>query len=261
MPTGFKLLHVCQRKVLCVQKQESETITAQRSIVSILYGILSKSLMRLLLVMLWALCSIFSLVVLASPLNLSWMWVAAGGKGEINVVAILAFVGLALWVNWWIIFRLPSKVLAAFKSPKELASKSRSLVSKLYGIVSRPLLSLLLLLLWALCSIFCLIVLDSTFNLSWMWPAAEGKKGLYVLASFSCIGLVFGVNWWVIFRLPSNVLTGFKSLKTSVEREQQADETSSREKPDYADIIRNSIDLHDGRVFEQDSPHSQKIND
>ena len=78
-----------------MQKQESETITAQRSIVSILYGILSKSLMRLLLVMLWALCSIFSLVVLASPLNLSWMWVAAGGKGEINVVAILAFVGLA----------------------------------------------------------------------------------------------------------------------------------------------------------------------
>ena len=236
-------------------------MSVPRSLVSKLYRLLSWPLLRLLMVLLWALCSIFSVIILASILDLSWMWVAAGGKGEINVVAVLAFVSLVIWGSWWVVLKLSNNVLTAFKTPKALASKSRLLVSKLYGIVSRPLLSLLLLLLWALCSIFCLIVLDSTFNLSWMWPAAEGKKGLYVLASFSCIGLVFGVNWWVIFRFPSNVLTAFKSLKTSAKREQQADETSSREKPDYADIIRNSIDLDDGRVFEQDSPHSQKIND
>jgi len=213
------------------------------------------------MVLLWALCSILSLIILASGYNLSWMWVAAGGKGEINVVASLAFVSFVVWVNWWIIFRLPSKVLVPFKSPKELASKSRSLVSKLYGIVSRPLLRLLLLLLWALCSIFSFIVLASGNNLSWMWVAAGSKSDTNIVASLAFVGLVVWVNWWIIFRFPSTFLAAFKSSKNSAEREQPTDETSSGEKPDYADIIRNSINLDDGRVFKQKSVTSPKSND
>ena len=94
-----------------------------------------------------------------------------------------------------------------------------------------------------------------------MWVAAGGKGEINVVASLAFVSFVVWVNWWIIFRLPSKVLPAFKSLKSSAEREQQTDETSSREQPDYADIIRDSINLDDGRVFKQKSVTSPKSND
>lgn len=140
-------------------------------------------------------------------------------------------------------------------------SVPRSLVSKLYRLLSWPLLRLLMVLLWALCSIFSVIILASILDLSWMWVAAGSKSDTNIVASLAFVGLVVWVNWWIIFRLPSKVLPAFKSLKSSAEREQQTDETSLREQPDYADIIRDSINLDDGRVFKQKSVTSPKSND
>ena len=140
-------------------------------------------------------------------------------------------------------------------------SAPRSLVSKLYRLLSRSLLRLLMILLWAICSILSLIILASGYNLSWMWVAAGGKGEINVVASLAFVSFVVWVNWWIIFRLPSKVLPAFKSLKSSAEREQHTDETSLREQPDYADIIRDSINLDDGRVFKQKSVTSPKSND
>lgn len=236
-------------------------MSAPRLLVIKLSSILSRSLLTVLMLWLWALCSIFSLVMLASILDLSWIWVAAGGKGEINVVASLGFVGLVLWGNRWVVFKLPNKVLTAFKSRKAIAPKARSLMSKLYGIVARPLLRSLLLLLWALSSILSLIVLDSTFNLSWIWPAAEGKSASYIIADLALVGIIVWVNWWVVFRLPCNLSRAVKGLVAFVENEPQTNETSSQEKPDYAGIIRISISLDNGGVFKQKNVKSLKSND